>query len=85
MICSESERDELLDKARRLVARGYERASIVDQARAEELAALYEEIGHDVIVLQSAITGQGDECHACLDAPGLFTLFVRKRAKASAP
>jgi hypothetical protein len=78
MICSETSREKLLQEGRRLLAAGYERASIVDEARAEELAELYREIGHEVVVLEGAIVGQGHECHACLDASGLFTLFVRK-------
>jgi hypothetical protein len=51
----------------------------VDEARADELAELYDEIGHDVVVLRGAVQGEGVDCHACLLEPGLVTLFVRKR------
>ncbi len=70
---------ELLERARRLTAEGYERASVVDETRADELAELYEEIGHDVVVLQGAVQGEGQACNACLLDPGLVTLFVRKK------
>jgi hypothetical protein len=82
MTSSESDRagKDLLERARRLVAQGYERASVVDEARADELTELYEEIGQEVAVVVGAITGEGEECHACLAEPGLVTLFVRKRS-----
>ena len=50
MICSEESREKQLEEGRRLLAEGYERASIVDEARAEELTELYREIGHEVVV-----------------------------------
>ena len=50
----------------------------MDAHRADELRELYEEIGHEVVVLQGAIRDEGEECHECLDSPGLVTLFVRK-------
>jgi hypothetical protein len=79
MTSFEDETRELLKRARQLAAEGYERASVVDEARADELAELYEEIGHDVVVLQGAVQGEGQACHACLMDPGLVTIFVRKR------
>jgi hypothetical protein len=79
MTSSEDETRLLLDRARQLVDEGYERASVVDETRADELAELYEEIGHDVEVLRGAVQGEGLDCHACLLEPGLVTLFVRKR------
>ncbi|MHC4414332.1 MAG: hypothetical protein ACYS0G_03510 [Planctomycetota bacterium] len=81
MTSSEAETEALLARARHLVAEGYERASVVDASRAGELAELYDEIGHDVVVLQGAVHGEGQECHACLLEPGLVTLFVRKRTR----
>ncbi len=79
MTSSEDETRALLERARQLVEEGYERASVVDEARADELAELYEEIGHDVVVLRGAVQGEGQECQACLLEPGVVTLFVRKR------
>jgi hypothetical protein len=83
MISSEDEFEratrELLAKARQLEAEGYSRASVVDEARADELAQLYDEIGHDCVVLRGAVQGEGAECHACLVDPGVVTLYVRKR------
>jgi hypothetical protein len=73
MTSSEDETRELL------LDEGYDRASVVDEARADELAELYDEIGHDVVVLRGAVQGEGVDCHACLLEPGLVTLFVRKR------
>jgi hypothetical protein len=70
---------ELLARARSLEADGYERASVVDETRADELAELYEEIGHDVVVVKGAVQGEGIDCHACLLEPGLVTLYVRKK------
>jgi hypothetical protein len=82
MTSSEGETRQLLARARELYAEGYERASVVDEARAAELAELYDEIGHDVVVLAGAVQGEGENCHACLLEPGVVTLFVRKRAEA---
>ena len=79
MTSSEDETRELLEQARQLVEQGYERASVVDEGRADELAELYEEIGHDVVVLRGAVQGETQECQACLLEPGVVTLFVRKR------
>jgi hypothetical protein len=79
MTSSEDETRELLGRARQLLDEGYDRASVVDEARADELAELYDEIGHDVVVLRGAVQGEGVDCHACLLEPGLVTLFVRKR------
>jgi hypothetical protein len=69
----------LLEQAKQLEAEGYERASVVDEARADELAELYDEIGHDCVVLRGAVQGEGAECQACLTDPGVVTLYVRKR------
>ena len=80
MTSFEDETRELLSRARSLEAEGYERASVVDETRADELTEFYEEIGHDVVVLQGAVQGEGVDCHACLLEPGVVTLFVRKRA-----
>ncbi|MHC4141515.1 MAG: hypothetical protein ACYTEI_15370 [Planctomycetota bacterium] len=79
MTSSEDETRELRERARQLLDEGYDRASVVDEARADELAELYDEIGHDVVVLRGAVQGEGVDCHACLLEPGLVTLFVRKR------
>ena len=79
MTSFEDETRELLERARQLAAEGYERASVVDETRADELAELYDEIGHDVVVLEGAVQGDPQDCHACLLEPGLVTLFVRKR------
>ena len=81
MTSFEHETRELLARARSLEAEGYERASVVDETRADELTEFYEEIGHDVVVLRGAVQGEGTDCRACLAEPGLVTLFVRKRAK----
>jgi hypothetical protein len=79
MTSSEDRTRAVLERARQLVEKGYERASVVDEGRADELAELYEEIGHDVVVVEGAVQGEGIDCHACLLEPGLVTLFVRKR------
>jgi hypothetical protein len=79
MTSFEDETRELLERARQLAAEGYERASVVDETRADELAELYDEIGHDVVLVRGAVQGEGVDCHACLAEPGLVTLFVRKR------
>ncbi|MHC4218696.1 MAG: hypothetical protein ACYSU7_09610 [Planctomycetota bacterium] len=79
MTSFERETRELLERARQLAAEGYERASVVDETRADELAELYDEIGHDVVVLPGAVQGEGIDCHACLQEPGLVTLYVRKK------
>jgi len=70
---------DLLARARELLAEGYERMSVVDAARGEELAELYRELGHEVVTLEGAVPEAGQECAECLDALGLVTLFVRKR------
>jgi len=66
-------------RARELVAQGYERMSIVDGSRARELAALYEELGHQVVVLKGAVPPDDAACDVCLLGSGLFTLYVRRR------
>jgi hypothetical protein len=79
----EQQARQLLERARQLEAEGYERASVVDAMRADELAAFYDEIDHDAVVLRGAVQGEGAECHACLQEPGLFTIYVRKRSLGS--
>jgi len=79
MISSDEAAAALRARARELVAEGYERMSIVDGSRAKELAALYEELGHEVMVLKGGVPPGDAECDVCLIGPGLFTLFVRKR------
>ena len=81
MTSFERQAGELLARARRLADEGYERATVVDESRADELTELYEEIGNDVVVLPGAVHGEGQECHACLLEPGVVTLFVRKRTE----
>ena len=71
----------LLTRARELTAQGYERMSVVDATRGEELAELYEELGNEVVVLRGAVPAEGQECAECLSGPGLVTLFVRKRTQ----
>ncbi len=66
-------------RARELIAQGYERMSVVDGSRARELGALYEELGHEVVILKGAVPAGDAACDVCLIGPGLFTLFVRKR------
>lgn len=78
MISSDPKATTLLARARTLEAEGYERMSIVDAGRARELADLYEELGHDVVVLEGAVPPGDLDCDACLGLPGLVTLFVRK-------
>jgi hypothetical protein len=78
MTSSERAGEDLRRQARRLVADGYERTSVVDATRAEELVELYEELGHEVVVLPGAIVPEDQECDGCLDEPDLVTLFVRK-------
>ena len=68
-------------RARELTAQGYERMSVVDATRGEELAELYEELGNEVVVLLGAVPAEGQECTECLSDPGLVTLFVRKRTQ----
>jgi len=70
---------ELLARAKQLEAEGYERVSVVDQQRADELAELYREIGREVVTLRGAVPEKGQECDACLTDPRLITLFVRKK------
>lgn len=79
MISSDPGGRTLLARARALEAEGYERMSIVDASRARELASLYEELGHEVVVLDGAVPPANLACDACLGMPGLVTLFVRKR------
>jgi hypothetical protein len=69
----------LLEEAHRLESLGFQRMSVVETARAEELRDLYEEIGHEVVILEGALPEEGHECDACLAAPGLVTVFVKKR------
>ena len=79
MTSSDKTAADLLARARQLTAEGYERMSVVDAARGEELAELYEELGHEVVTLPGAVPEEGQECAECLEAPGIVTLFVRKR------
>jgi len=79
MISSDEAAAALRARARELVAQGYERMSIVDGSRARELAALYEELGQEVVVLKGAVPPDDAACDVCLVGPGLFTLYVRKR------
>jgi hypothetical protein len=79
MISSDEAAAALRARARELVAQGYERMSIVDGPRAKELAALYEELGNQVVVLKGAVPPDDAACDVCLIGPGVFTLFVRKR------
>ena len=79
MTSSDQSGTDLLARARQLMTDGYERMSVVDAARSEELTELYEELGHEVVTLAGAVPEEGQECAECLDAPGLVTLFVRKR------
>lgn len=74
-------RRELLERARRLLAEGYRRASVVDAARAAELSELYEETGQEVVVVQGAVPDEGQDCQECLADPGLATLFTRRRTR----
>jgi len=80
MTCSDATREELRERARRLIAEGYERASVVDAGRADELVEMYREIGQEVVVLSGAVPDATQECDGCLADPGLVTLFVRRRA-----
>lgn len=80
MTSSEATRQALRERARQLIAEGYERASVVDASRADELVETYREIGQDVVVVRGAIPDETQECEGCLDDPDLVTLFVKRRA-----
>ena len=66
MTSSEHQSQDLREQARSLIGEGYERASIVDRARADELVELYRELGQEVVVLPGAVPEQGQECDTCL-------------------
>ena len=70
--------DELIARARELEAQGYERASVVDVSRQEELLELYAELGQDVVVLDGAVPESAEACSTCLGGPGLVTFFVKR-------
>jgi len=79
MTSSDRPKKDLLSLAQELIAKGYERMSVVDAARGEELAELYEELGHEVVTLPGAVPEENQECAECLDASGIVTIFVKKR------
>jgi len=81
MTSSDLDEVALRARARELTAQGYERMSVVDATRGDELAELYEELGNEVVVLRGAVPVEGQECAECLSDPGVVTLFVRKRAQ----
>jgi len=70
--------DSLLDRARELEAQGYERGSVVDASRRDELLELYRELGREVVVLEGAVPPDGQECTECLVGANLVTFFIKK-------
>ena len=73
-----TERKELIARARDLEAQGYERGSIVDISRRDELLELNEELGREVVVLDGAVPEDGRDCIECLGGPNLVTFFIKK-------
>ena len=71
-------RTDLLARGRELEAQGYERASVVDAARRDELVELYAELGQDVVVVEGAVPEDEAACSTCLGGPGLVTIYVKR-------
>ena len=78
MTTSDTNRAVLLARARELEAQGYERGSVVDIARRDELLELYAELGQEVVVLEGAVPPDGQECTECLIDANLVTFFIKR-------
>ena len=72
------DRDALVARAREFEAQGYQRGSVVDISRKEELLELYEELGQDVVVLDGAVPEEGQDCTECLGDPNLITFYIKR-------
>jgi hypothetical protein len=73
-----SNRDEILRNA------GWERRSITDQKRINELVELYESLGFEVLIeplTQDLLTLLGENCQICFNGDGSHhkVIYTRKR------